>query len=461
MQMTLPLAKNTTPCENCSKRPDCSAFLVLNDLIYQKSNFKRATSPTSFLQNAGSEELYASLQRTIKYWMESVKGLHAPQGEEYSLSALFDFLASGLYAYLLHSEATPGLLTKPAYLHSDNTQTLAFFPYVWMCPGCITEGRDPREAYLAESELRSGKRYAVSNRLSRPNGRMIGDLGALVIRALVSELAEGAYVTTGGGHRGEFDLVIATAERLILGEIKASPLVAFPLVASQPFREGAHHSWATKTIESDDWAFFVGAANPGERKLPISPPSDKIWPLKDLEAIAQNPERVRIVLDAWQRHLVGYRLFNDEDQATRWLRFGCGNIESRDPQSGQREQLRVDNTKSLPGIDRTDDIKKGIAQVMLFGRLKRGCSQQAIKTALFGNLYAETHHEHYMKPLASLQLLWPNADPVYLFDAILGLSRNIINDDGISELFGLPNTPYEADTVDAAALVQGLEEISE
>lgn len=206
---------------------------------------------------------------------------------------------------------------------------------------------------------------------------------------------------------------------------------------------------------------FVGAADPEQRELSISPPIEPLWPLKDLEGIAQDAGKVEALLTAWQRHLVGYRLFNNEAPETRWLRFGCGNIESRDPESGQREQLRIDNTKSLPGIDRTDDIKKGIAQVMLFGRLKRGCSRQAIKTALFGNLYAETHHEHYMKPLASLQLLWPQAEPVFLFDAIIGLSRNIINDAEISTLFGLPSTPYEADTVDRTALLEGLDEMSE
>lgn len=461
MQIPLPIAGNSTPCSACIERPECQAFSALDELIYRKPTFVRQTDATSFLREANGTALYESLQQTIRHWIFTTRSLNNPSLQEFSLSTLFDFLVSGLYAYLLHSGAADGQMNKPAYLHNTDRQTVAFFPYVWMCPGCVTEGNNLRDAYLVESELRGGKRYAVQQKLSRPNGRMIGDLGALVIRALISELANEAYVTTGGGHRGEFDLVIATAERLILGEIKSSPLVAFPLVAGQPFREEAHHSWVDDLAESVDWAFFVGAADPEQRKLSISPPIGPLWPLRDLEGIAQDAGRVEVLLSAWQRHLVGYRLFNSEAPETRWLRFGCGNIESRDPESGQREQLRVDNTKSLPGIDRTDDIKKGIAQVMLFGRLKRGCSRQAIKTALFGNLYAETHHEHYMKPLASLQLLWPQADPVFLFDAIIGLSRNIINDAEISTLFGIPSTPYEADTVDRTALLEGLDEMSE
>ena len=140
--------------------------------------------------------------------------------------------------------------------------------------------------------------------------------------------------------------------------------------------------------------------------------------------------------------LEGYRRFNNEDPQTRWHRFGCGNIEIKNPPPGTAKQLRVDNTKILPGIDRTDDIKKGIAQVMLFGRLKLGCRARAVKTVLFGNLYAETHHEHYVKPLASLELLWPGNEPVWLFDGIVAMSRNILNDDRLAVLFGLPSEPY-------------------
>lgn len=225
---------------------------------------------------------------------------------------------------------------------------------------------------------------------------------------------------------------------------------------TQPVAPQRHHTWTAGLESAGDWFLFAGSAPEAERRLPIGAPTGDLWPLPDLVHLAESTDRVAVILAAWERHLAGYRLFNAEAPGTRWLRFGCGNIETWDPATGTRVQLRVDNTKSLPGIDRTDDIKKGIAAVMLFGRLKKGCRARAVKTVLFGNLYAETHHEHYVKPLSSLRLMWPDEAPVNLFDAIIALSRNIINDPAVEKLVGLASEPYAADTVDVAALAEGL-----
>jgi hypothetical protein len=348
-------------------------------------------------------------------------------------------------------------MSTSAFFHLEGEDSGAYYPYLWMCPGCIAHGKTPQDSYLPDSILKGSRRYANPDLLSRPNGRMIGDFGALALRVIIEHvIGSEARYTSGGGHRGEFDIVITTESQLLLGEIKASPLVAFPVGVEQESGNGMHHTWSMESIRGTTWFMYVGAARNGRRKVPLAVPSGRMWPLPDILSMAQNPEIVEELLQAWHRHLLGYRLFNSEDPQTRWLRFGCGNIETRNTETGQRIQLRVDNTKSLPGIDRTDDIKKGIAQVMLFGRLKKGCQVKAIKTVLFGNLYAETHHEHYVKPLASLELMWPNEQPVFLFDAIVALSRNIVNDVNLQDLISLPNEPYDDDWIDPATLAGDL-----
>ncbi|MGY1593038.1 hypothetical protein ACI79D_13745 [Geodermatophilus sp. SYSU D00708] len=284
---------------------------------------------------------------------------------------------------------------------------------------------------------------------------MIGDFGAFIIRLLVEHLVgEPAHFAAGGGHRGEFDMVISTDRLLLLGEIKASPLVAFPIVAMcDPLAE--EHLWVEEPANSRDWGLFIGAAEGGPATLALHPPTSDIWPFEDFLAIAQDANAVDLILGAWKQHLEGYRSFNLERPSTRWHRFGCGNIETTDA-SGRRIQLRVDNTKSLPGIDRTDDIKKGFAQAMLFDRLKKGCRMQAVKTVLFGNLFAETHHEHYLQPLASVRMTWPGQESVWLLDAIYGLSRNIINDAQVEALLPLVNEPYPDDSVNTEVLIDDL-----
>jgi hypothetical protein len=442
----------STPCDGCAYRPDCAAYEVLDKALYSKASFRRPPAPTSFLPQAVAQQTVAGLKNIAHTWLATADSLeHQP--DTIVLPALFDFLLSALYAQWLFGfgERTP---QRPALLHPRvDGGADAYFPYVWMCPACVAAGVAPASCYLPGSVLRAGRRYTDSTKLSRPGGRMIGDFGALALRIIIEAVAAtDAHYAAGGGHRGEFDLVIATKDLLILGEIKASPLVAFPLVARVPAQVD-EHEWRLQPADAMEWSLFVGAA--GAARLPLSLPAGGTWPLPDFATIAADPEQVATLLTAWEQHLAGYRLFNAEDPATRWQRFGCGNIEFGGV------QLRVDNTKSLPGIDRTDDIKKGLAQVMLFGRLKKGCHISAIKTVLFGNLFAETHHDHYMKPLASVKLTWPGEQSVWLFDGVLSLSRNIINDEAVAALFPLTNTPYGDDVIEPDEFAADLAEAAD
>jgi hypothetical protein len=443
-----------TPCHGCDHLATCKAYDTLSKLIYAKPGYSKPEIAAKYLQPDKALAVLDLLNRCVEAWISTVAGASLDADlERLSLSALFDFLMSGLYATMLTSDDA-GHIPKRGFIH-HGTESWGYFPYIWMCPACIGDNVQPCDAYLPGAQLKAdGRMYAVKDYLARPEGRMIGDFGALCIRAIVSAVtAPGAHFAVGGGHRGEFDLVIATEELLVLGETKASPLVAFPLAARLPADFGEHHTWEEISSVAKGWALFIGAAERDERYLTLSNPGGPAWPMPDLLAIASDSTKVEVILRAWKRHFDGYRQFNSESPTTRWHRFGCGNIEIKDPPPGAAKQLRVDNTKILPGLDRTDDIKKGVAQVMLFDRLKRGCQLGAVKTVLFGNLYAETHHEHYIKPLASVQLLWPGHTAVWLFDAIVALSRNIVNDQGVEALFGLPNEPYATDELGADDLL--------
>jgi hypothetical protein len=415
-----------------------------------------------FLPRPHQRHSYALIRDIIESWRRTFAApqLLADEDPSLGLAALFDLLMSALYASLLFPEAGAESPDRQVIAHRyPSGETWQYFPYLWLCPACISAGVPATEAYLPESRLEKGRRYPRPKFLARPAGRMIGDLGALAIYMIMEDIVgQGAHFSTGGGHRGEFDIVISTGSRLILGEIKASPLVAYPIAARlAPGQETTEHAWSTLR-ESDQWALFLGAQpEDSKRNLLLSSPTEPgIWPFEDVRQFVQDRETVEDLFATWLLHFNGYRQFNSEDPRTRWHRFGCGNIETRE--SGTRMQLRIDNTKTLPGIDRTDDIKKGLAQVLLFARLKHGCRANAVKTALFGNLYAETHHEHYIKPLASARLLWSDdSEPQWLFDAIIALSRNIINDPAMETIFPLRNSPYSSDDLRASDLEAILE----
>jgi hypothetical protein len=459
----LPAPPTNSPCHGCEHLGDCEAYKTLSRLIYSKPGYAKPEMAAKYLPPPKARAVLDLLGRCVSTWMATVASADLDERlKRLSLPALFDVLMSGLYATVLF--AGPGARpTKSALIH-HGPESWAYFPYIWMCPACVAGGAEPRDAYIPGATLKAhGRMYPVEDLLARPQGRMIGDFGALCIRAIVGAIAApGAHLAVGGGHRGEFDLIVANRDLLVLGETKASPLVAFPVAARLPIDHGEHHTWGAGVFDAAErWTLFVGAAPEDRRHLPLSSPSGPSWPLPDLLTLAGDGAKVELLLRAWRSHLDGYRLFNDEAPGTRWHRFGCGNIELKGAPAGTAKQLRVDNTKNLPGIDRTDDIKKGAAQVMLFDRLKPGCRAGAVKTVLFGNLYAETHHKHYVKPIASLRLLWPNRPPVWLFDAIVALTRNIFNDRQVEALFGLANEPYADDEPDGDELLAITAEVAD
>ena len=85
--------------------------------------------------------------------------------------------------------------------------------------------------------------------------------------------------------------------------------------------------------------------------------SEESWPYPALVSFVKNRENVAKIISAWKELLEVYS--NGKLQATkennnrRWLTCGCGG--------------GVDDSKNAPGLDRSDDVKKGTYQVLKFG----------------------------------------------------------------------------------------------
>jgi hypothetical protein len=158
--------------------------------------------------------------------------------------------------------------------------------------------------------------------------------------------------------------------------------------------------------------------------------------LPDLAELVKQPSNVEKVFVNWKRQKDVY-FQPGEPNHLRWHRFGSGNFATTES-DGQRVEKRVANTKELPGLDRTDDIKKGAAQVLKYSRLKFECTNRALRAVLLGNTHALSHHADYVEPIIKLKVLAHGADPLraeWIFDAMVGLTQNTFNDPALSELF--------------------------
>lgn len=158
-----------------------------------------------------------------------------------------------------------------------------------------------------------------------------------------------------------------------------------------------------------------------------------------------------VIIRNWSQHADAYTQWTGEPSRLRWHRFGCGNFSVVEA-SGGRVEKRVANTKELPGLDRTDDIKKGAAQVLKYSRLKFYCKRDSLRAVLLGNTHAMTHHNDYVEPLIHLKVLDSTGDPnrtEWIFDAMIGLTMNHFNKDDLRAVFAF-DTLFDPVSVDEA-----------
>ncbi|WP_159444508.1 hypothetical protein [Paraburkholderia ribeironis] len=384
-----------------------------------------------------------------------------------ALSALVDLCITGIYTNGLINDRAE--FVQEALICRDGH---AIFPYTWMCPVCVAAGRSRPDCYLpgARREKKNGKIRDFPNvdRLAKPGGRAIGDQGIQAIKSLLRAVLKvsdpTARLRDGGGARGEFDLTVATHEVLAFIEVKAKPLVSYPLVVdiSDSDNREKHHRWQNISAgAAKSFSLFLGAI---KEFLNLSRPTiDNVdsWPLPDLARLAGNPDTVACIIDNWSQHASAYATWKDEPDRLRWHRFGCGNFNTDDI-DGTRVEKRVANTKELPGLDRTDDIKKGAAQVLRYSRLKFLCEKRSLHSVLMGNTDALTHHDDYVSPLLHLKVIDSQGAPErteWIFDAMIGLTHNHFNASKLGEIFAFERlltalTPPTNDLTEALAHAQ-------
>lgn len=459
---TKPIIPSFGPCVDCEYREGCVAYEDLRKSLYSLQTYQ--LEPTLDRMDMALDELTEAWFATLSRLNE--EGHRSSEGLGRAISCLFDFAATGLYASSIISPT--GQVSQKGIACNGYLA----FPYTWMCPLCVADGLPDDYCYLpgARREIKGSiKDYPVVELLAKPGGRRIGDAGVKIIKAilryLIRRAPEQIRVREGGGRRGEFDLTLTTNDYLAFVEVKAKPLIAYPLVLHLDAPGDREHKWINITSAgAHQLSFFLGARN---KHLPIDSEFGDVWPLPSLTRMAEDVETVRLLLANWIEHLEAYTIWTKEPKRLRWHRFGCGNFGSME--GGLPVEKRVANTKELPGLDRTDDIKKGTAQLLLFSRFKFDCKADALRTVLMANLYAEVHGSDYIDPLATLRvarsirplgpslqeealegealtegeglLIEEDGEGVstaawrWLFDAIIGFSQNRINSPDLQAMF--------------------------
>jgi hypothetical protein len=263
-------------------------------------------------------------------------------------------------------------------------------------------------------------------------------------------------------------VIVNRHERKVLfAEIKASPLLTIPLsVKSQRLTEevtnkivhSGHASVDNTVLFETDLEIFVPKKERDfwiERYYPIGKKrnaGDYGWGYRGFVGLLKNnPDFFREYFAFWNECLKSY--YPKSHESVFWLTNACGapnNLPSGWATRREGEGYEtISDTKTSVGMDRTDDIKKGVYQVLKLGSIgKPIASKWDYKVGLVSNIHAARHFDEYLGSLKDI--IWtldssgkakkisdlPSEQAVYnLFDGIIALTVTISRDDWINSIF--------------------------
>jgi len=268
------------------------------------------------------------------------------------------------------------------------------------------------------------------------------------------------------------DAVVVDHEKrkVLFAEIKASPLVT-PALSGESQRltiekdgeaVGRQHSPVDNTAL---FGFPLQILIPrkktgsgwGEGYYTIGNRRDKedwAWGYRGLcKLLTEDANFLSTYFTFWREALASYH-----PKVTRsvfWLTNACGTptpLPESWPQRRRGEGFEsVSDSKTSVGMDRTDDIKKGIYQVLKLGSVgKPGAAKWEYKTGLISNIHAARHFDEYLESIKDI--VWtidvtgkatktsdlPEGQHLYnLFDGIVALTHTFARNEWIESLFTL------------------------
>jgi hypothetical protein len=300
-----------------------------------------------------------------------------------ALASAFDlFVAAEYYKSIAHK----------GWHFCPNGNPLLFYPYTNTCPRCI---------------LHNDFHFEQAN---KPESGSIGQATSRLLGVFLLELfaRENRNLIV---YRGTepIDMIIyeESTKTVLLSEIKAAPLQTLALaVPSEKLTEAQEDGRVTPInthvtsdnifLSSSEMYMCLPLKQSGQTDYELislgsmSKTEDRTWAYKRIEqAIDRDTGFFERYLKFWAIAFEAYKSNNAQRDKIYWLTNACGqpNPRPKDWPSRRRGSgsgyESVSDGKTSVGMDRTDDIKKGIYQVLKVGaESKPQPSQFIVKTAL-------------------------------------------------------------------------------
>lgn len=349
-----------------------------------------------------------------------------------SLAACFDLLVGLSY----YTKIVPN-----GWMQCPNGEPHFFFPYVNVCPRCALEGR-----FFYH---KAGKGESAN-------------IGASAIEALILFVQEW-FRQTGSADLAVFqgeepvDLVIYDQENntAFLAEVKSAPLFTLPLAVladdDDPIEEheevrlaalkGCTMGLMLPVLVDEDSQTWQGVVY--EFPRPYDGSDDYfIHALRQMVADKES-DFLDTYLQTWVRGFAAYtHKFKDDN--IFWLTGGCG----KPGKKHWSHSTSISDGKTSVGMDRTDDIKKGVYQLLklrITDAVKDGID---VKVGILSNAHAARHYDDYISPIQNVMWLisdledvattddLPPGTPVHnLYDGIITFTKSYTRDAWLQQIF--------------------------
>ena len=422
---------------------DCDAKVKLDNLVrlLQEDIFE-----SQYMDGRAAARLVATALKSyvagagLALWNESeVLSKVTEPGQRLNLvcAAIFDLLCNVEY---LHGRVTD---RKWIYCNRHRTdghegQPTAFFSFLKQCPICCQD---------------RGLETRIGGAQHKPSSHHIGEITTTALTLFLSLVGRSGprpvQVGVVSKQSHDVDAVAWRDDLVVLLEMKASPMVTYPLrvVLDQPITEGTQngpkeipqHTLVDVLHRSHELELYLANRGWG---LPLGRPSGGAWPYPQVTQFLGTPRNLLRFFEAWLDVFLGYRVPKTQrtgrEVVLGYLANGWGD--------------EIDSNKTKAGLGRTDDIKKGTYQLLKYGAYYRsGCPNLNIRGALVANLDPIFMYADYMERLIDARwapaakfhpidatpdkLLVAERDLFYVYDAVLAFNRPVLNDPLVADSF--------------------------
>lgn len=407
---------------------------------------KEAISKATLLEILPHEEELANVLLELVFQNTQQKALSLGM----VLAAAFDLLITANYYKSL---------TNTGWYYCPIGDPALFFPFTNTCPRCVLDGH----FYFEEA--------------NKPESGLIGQTSSRLLGVFLLKLFRKANRSIEIYKGTEpIDIIIHEAgeNSVLLAEIKASPLITIPLsvlsdkltklVDGQTEEISVHELCSIPILSKTEVFFYLPTIRNGTTTTRLislgvnNTATNPNWAYNQLSAILLSDTTIfSDYLSFWLTAFEAYKKRNRQ-QKFFWLTNACGQpspMPNNWPKrkSGGKGFESVSDGKTSVGMDRTDDIKKGIYQVLKIGaESKPNVTSFKVKTGLISNIHAVRHYDDYLTSLEDV--VWtldkfgnksnpikkagdipPETEMYNLFDGIISFTESHIRDEWIDRTF--------------------------